>query len=100
MTHSSDSKRRVLRVSLHVGDFELDNTHQVRGGASSSFAPIPIPVEDDATAIRSVLWYQTDRKYKQAVEELTRARTFASQVAVAQEDQIGGFFRGATRAEH
>jgi TldD protein len=90
LTHSSDSKRRVLRVGLHVGDFALDNTHQVRGAGSNGFAPIPIPVEDDATAIRSVLWYQTDRKYKQAVEELTRART-VSQVSVAQEDKSADF---------
>ena len=90
LTHSSDTKRRVLRVSLHVGNLELDNTRQVRGAASNGFALIPIPVEDDATAIRNVLWYQTDRKYKQAVEELTRART-ASQVAVAQEDKSADF---------
>ena len=90
LTHSSDSKRRVLRVNLHVGDFGLDNTRQVRGAAANGFAPIPIPVDEDATAIRSVLWYQTDRKYKQAVEELTRARTL-SQVSVAQEDKSADF---------
>ena len=90
LTHSSENKRRVLRVSVHVGDFALDNTRQVRGGAAGGAAQIPIPLEDDAVAIRNVLWYQTDKRYKQAVEELARART-VSQVAVAQEDKSADF---------
>jgi len=90
LTHSSDNRRRVLRVSLHVGDLALDNTRQVRGGTPTGAAPIPIPVDDDALAIRNVLWYQTDRRYKQAVEELAKART-VSRVAVAQEDKSADF---------
>jgi TldD protein len=90
LTHSSDNKRRVLRVSVHIGDFSLDNTRQVRGSLAGNAAPIPMPVEDDALAIRNVLWYQTDKRYKQALEELARART-VSQVAVAQEDKSADF---------
>jgi TldD protein len=94
LTHSADNKRRVLRVSVHVGDFSLDNTRQVRGSLPGNAAPIPIPVEDDALAIRNVLWYQTDKRYKQAVEELARART-VSQVAVAREDKSADFSAAA-----
>ena len=91
LAHSSENTRRVLRVSLRVGDFALDNTRQVRGGApGGGAAPIPIPLEDDPIAIRNVLWYQTDKRYKQAVEELARART-GSQVAAAQEDKSADF---------
>jgi TldD protein len=90
LIHSADTKRRIARVSVRVGDFGLDNTRQARGVAANSPASVPIPVEDDAAALRNVLWVQTDRKYKQAVEELTRART-VSQVAVAQEDKSADF---------
>src|SRR5207302_1487436 len=75
-----------------VGDYRFDNTHAVRGGFPD-FAGFfdftggvaQIPIEDDPVAIRAALWYQTDRKYKRAVERLTRVRANAA-VKVAAED--------------
>lgn len=92
LTHSGENKHRLLRVNLRVGDFALDNSRQVRGGQNPGerYAAIPIPIEDDPTAIRSVLWYQTDKKYKQAVEELATIRT-VSQVNVEREDKSADF---------
>jgi hypothetical protein len=88
LVHSGENKRRQLHIDLRVGDDSLDNTRQVRGNPLNPvdrFAMIPVPIEDDPTAIRSILWYQTDKKYKKAVEELTTAR-MNSQVKVDQED--------------
>jgi len=47
-------------------------------------------IEDDPDAIRSVLWYHTDKKYKQAVEDLTKVQTNV-QVKVEQEDKSADF---------
>jgi predicted Zn-dependent protease len=91
LMHSSENRHRVLRVDLRVGDYALDNTRQVRAGPGAlANSPIAIPIEDDPAAIRSVLWYQTDRRFKRAVEELATART-VSQVNVEREDKSADF---------
>lgn len=95
LTHSSENKRRQLHIDLRVGDYALDNTRQVRGNPLNPvdrFSNIPMPIEDDPTAIRNVLWLQTDKKYKRALEELTTVRT-NSQVKVQQEDSSADFSR-------
>ena len=97
LTGSSESRRRQLDVDLRVGSHELDNTHQIRGGFrgfdfADRFSYIPIPVEDDPEALRDILWYHTDAKYKRAVERLTQVRTNV-QVKVEQEDQSADFSR-------
>jgi predicted Zn-dependent protease len=49
-----------------------------------------MPVEDGPDALRAILWYHTDKKYKRAVENLTKVRTNV-QVKVEQEDQSADF---------
>ena len=63
---------KVVDVDLRVGDYQLDNTHQLRGqaGGSDRFTMIPIPLDDDPDAVRAILWYQTDARYKRARERL------------------------------
>ena len=50
----------------------------------------PIPVDDDPAAIRNALWFQTDRRYKSAVQQLAGARTNA-RVAITAEDSSGDY---------
>ena len=93
LTHSRQSRRRQLDIDLRVGDYAFDNTHQVRGGFtnwSDRYSMIEIPVENDPDAIRSVLWYHTDKKYKRAIEQLTTVKTNV-QVKVEEEDQSDDF---------
>jgi TldD protein len=94
LKHSGENRRRQLHIDLRVGDYTLDNTRQVRGGGFPNFADrfsmVEVPIEDDPDAIRAVLWYETDKKYKRAVEQLTTART-NSQVKVEQEDKSSDF---------
>ena len=72
------------------GDAHLDNTHGTREEAAEPSAPIYVPIEADPDALRSVLWYYTDLKYKQAVEQLAAIKTDV-QVKVAQEDKSDDF---------
>ncbi len=94
---SSEARSRQLDVDLRVGDYQLDNTRQLRGqfgraDRPSRFEYVAVPIDDDPDAIRAVLWNQTDAEFKQARERLTRVRTNV-QVAVEQEDQSADFAR-------
>ncbi len=97
---NNETRRRQLAIDLRVGDYSIDNTHEIRGGgnqfqdAADRFSFIPMPIDDDPAAIRSVLWFETDRKFKRAVERLTRVRTNI-QVKVAEEDKSDDFSREA-----
>jgi len=94
---SNESHHRQLNVTLRVGSYAFDNSHAVRGnfaradaGLDRFSATAPIPVDDDPAAIRNVLWFQTDRRFKAAVQQLSGART-NSRVAIAAEDSSGDY---------
>ena len=92
---STESRSRLLDIDLRVGNPTFDNTHPIRGGAqfsdfSDRFSFAPVVLEDNPSAIRRILWYQTDKRYKQALERYTRAKA-NSQVKVAPEDASGDF---------
>jgi TldD protein len=70
---------RLLDIDVRVGDYNLDNTHQLRGqrgaNTSSPFSyPVLMPIDNDVDALRSVIWLDTDRKYKTAVERFIQVK--------------------------
>jgi len=93
LTSSLESRRRLLDIDLRVGDYSLDNTHPVRSGVpdfSERYSIIEIPIEDSPDAIRSILWYHTDRKYKRSLERLTQLKTDI-RMRASEEDKSGDF---------
>src|SRR5207247_5811945 len=66
---SQTSLTRLLDIDVRVGDYQLDNTHQIRGqrgttsGPSFSY-PVLMPVDNDIDALKRVVWLETDEKYK------------------------------------
>jgi TldD protein len=95
VTASSEGRHRVLNTQVRVGDYKLDNTHEIRGefnGMTFNGGPAPIPLDNDVDAVRAVLWYQTDQHYKRAIEQFTKVKTNVK-VKVAQEDDSGDFTR-------
>jgi len=94
LTSSNEGTSRALDIDLRVGSPALDNTHAIRGGFSGGGGggggAASIPVEDSPDAIRATLWYQTDRRYKAAVEQFTRVKTNV-QVKVEEEDKSADF---------
>lgn len=62
---------RNLDTMMRVGDMKLDNT---RNGGISTFAR-RLPIENDADAIKSVIWDATDDAYKSSVDTLARLKT-------------------------
>jgi len=90
---SSESHTRQLALDLRVGDYTFDNTHEIRedfGGPRYRYSNISIPIEDDPDAIRTILWLETDKRYKRAVEEYTRVKTNKA-VKVREEDTSDDF---------
>jgi TldD protein len=95
LSSSNDSRSRVLTLDMRVGSPRFDNTHAARGGMQSMdfgdrFSRTLMPIEDDPGAIRRILWYTTDRRYKRAVERLARVKADV-QVHVASEDTSADF---------
>ncbi|MDE2667012.1 MAG: TldD/PmbA family protein [Acidobacteriota bacterium] len=91
---SSQGRNRLADIDLRVGSYDLDNTHTIRGrfGRNSQRfgrGGVAVPV-DDVQALRSILWYQTDKKYKEAVERLAKVRADV-RIKVEEEDQAGDF---------
>jgi predicted Zn-dependent protease len=88
------NRRRMLAIDLRVGAYELDNTHPIRGSIMSvlgdNYSMLPMPVEDDPEAIRALLWYYTDQKFKRAVEQLIALKTNVK-VKVDETDKSGDF---------
>ena len=92
LTRSGENHHRQLDIEMRVGDYAMDNTHEIRGapGSFTGFSSTTVPIDNDPDAIRAVLWYHTDERYKHAVEQLTRVKT-NSQVEVAPEDKSDDF---------
>ena len=92
LTRSDSGKHRMLLVDLRVGDYHLDNTHQLRstGDAFARSGAKMIPFENDPFALKAALWRETDQAYKSATQRIEEVRTNKT-VKVAEEDSSGDF---------
>src|SRR5262245_55509261 len=75
LRNSSGQHSRFLDIDVRVGDYQYDDTHQIRGqrggfGGGNFNYPVAMPLDDDLDALKSVVWLETDRRYKTAVEKL------------------------------
>ncbi len=93
LRRSSKEHSRMLDVEVRVGDYELDNTHRLRGMYDFRFPnPVSISLENDLDAIKSALWLETDKKYKAAMERLIQVKAQKT-VKVKEEDESADFSR-------
>ncbi len=102
ITQNQWNHGRNLNIDLRVGDYKLDNTHQIRGGGpsqASGSGNIELALRDDATSIRHALWYHTDDVFKQAARRLTQIKTDLK-VKVDEEDQSDDFSREEPHVFH
>jgi predicted Zn-dependent protease len=97
LIRSDSSRSRTLLIDLRVGDYKLDNTHQIRtnGGffGGSGFAGAnsrQAPIENDPEALRIALWRETDAAYKSAKERLEEVKTNRT-IKVEEEDSSADF---------
>ena len=100
LTGSDAYRTRTLDIVVRLGGYALDNTHPLRESSKygdfeiSSHFP-RIPIENDPDALRMAMWYETDLKYKKALERLEQVKANVA-VKVAQEDRSDDFSRAPT----
>lgn len=89
----NSSHDRILDIDMRVGNYKFDNTHIIRGssfGMGSSRVSVDIPLEDEESALRSAIWFATDKSYKKAIERYEKA-TSNKAVKVQEEDSSADF---------
>ncbi len=89
LDENEDEVTRTLDVDLRVGDYRLDDTHPMPEEEIELFfrrmrSGVRLPLDDDRAAIAKGIWLATDRKYREAVEQLVKVK--ASQ-AIKTEDE-------------
>jgi TldD protein len=95
LERSDESHNRFATVEVRVGDYDLDNTHPIRGDSRAMgprLARVALPLTDDEQPIRLALWRATDRTFKQASEALIRVKTNVA-AKVKEEDPSPDFSR-------
>jgi len=91
----NDEHNRYLDIDVRVGSPKLDNTHEIRSSTGFDFIDwipsiINVPIEEDTDALRSILWIETDRAFKDAQERYTKVQA-EKQVKVAETDTSPDF---------
>ena len=102
LSRDQETRGRNLNIDLRVGDYKLDNTHQLRGGGPShatGSGNIGIALEDDADSIRHALWFHTDRIFKRAVKRYDQILT-NRKVKVEEEDKSDDFSNEVAHVFH
>jgi TldD protein len=78
MVGDSDDTDRNLDVEVRVGSPELDNTHQLADENEALNQPLTrhgiIPFGADKQAVSNHLWLETDRRYREAVQNYAYVR--------------------------
>ncbi len=74
------------RVQVRVGSYDFDNTNFL--GSNFGFQS-RLPSDDDYNVIRRLLWLDTDRVYKSAVEAISRKR--AALKSLTQNETLADF---------
>ena len=92
LTSSNDSDSRILTVMVRVGDYQLDNTHELRDqyGFGGRYSYTPISLEDNDESIRTAIWQATNKNYREATERYIKVKTNVT-IKVAEEDSSADF---------
>ena len=97
LIYSNSTDSRLLSVIVRVGDYEMDNMHEMRDDPFSQFTVrfggfIRLARDESEEAIRATLWQETNREYRQAVERFTKVKANIA-VKIAEEDTSADFSR-------
>ena len=90
---SKETKERLLTVSVRVGSHQLDNWHELRDDYSGWLnynLPVTMVLDTNEKALSQVLWKETDKRYKTAVERFGKVNANIA-VKVEEEDKSADF---------
>jgi predicted Zn-dependent protease len=88
------SQARTFGVDIRTGDYDLDNTREIRGEPAppAGIGRAAVPLTDSQPGVAVAAWSATDRAYRQAVERLARVKTNLA-AKVKEEDPAPDFSR-------
>jgi predicted Zn-dependent protease len=90
-----NSPSHILTTSLRVGDYTLDNSHEIReaGWGSSQGVSMKgnyIPYEENERLLKTYIWLQLDELYKEGIQTYEQVKANLA-VKVEQEDKSPDF---------
>ncbi|MDR0542001.1 MAG: TldD/PmbA family protein [Dysgonamonadaceae bacterium] len=91
-----NSPSRILTACIRVGDYTLDNSHELResgwGGSGANVRGNYIPFEPNDRVLRNSIWQQLDELYKEGVQTYEQVKANLA-AKVKQEDTSPDFSR-------
>ena len=84
----TSSRQRTADIEVRLGSGEQDNTHGQH--RNSGLTTMPLPLNDDRTALARSLWFATNRGYGKALDSLLQVKT-EQQVRAKEEDSSADF---------
>jgi TldD protein len=95
VTAKNDETVAYLRVNMRTGSYHLDNSHELRGDSLSMLRDrfsmgIQAPLTEAPEALKVILWRETDKAYKNAVETLSSVKS-ENNLKVAEDDRSDDF---------
>ncbi len=76
LLESDAQHNRVLETQVRVGDYQLDDTHNIGTRTMShSSDPTLLPLDDDIPAMRRTIWQATNAQYRRAAAAYIRVET-------------------------
>ena len=102
LTEKTEDTTAYLRIDLRVGSCQLDNSHELRGDPYARYRSYysgfkSAPLHEAPQALSVLLWQETDKSYKDAVEMLAKIKTERN-LKAAEEDQSDDFSVSAPNA--
>jgi predicted Zn-dependent protease len=93
--NQSEDTTAYLQISVRAGSYNLDSSHELRGDtlralSARSQAGIRAPLGESQEALAVILWRETDKTYRNAVETLSKVKSEQS-VKIAEEDKSDDF---------
>jgi predicted Zn-dependent protease len=76
LLESDQQHNRVLETQVRVGDYDLDDTHNIgTRSMSQSSDPTLLPLDNDIPALRRTMWLATNKQYRRAAAAYIRVKT-------------------------
>jgi predicted Zn-dependent protease len=92
LKYSNFNTARYLDIDLRVGSYKLDNTHKVKERMIMLFPPpqVDITITDDPDAIKNILWYETEKSFREANEKYLKVKA-SKNINVTESDTSDDF---------
>lgn len=103
LTNTSDTRHRYLTVNVRVGNYDLDNSHEIRGDQFDFLgnipSAIPLSLDDNAEAISQTIWNATNKQYLEAADKFAKVKANVA-VKVTSEDTSADFSKNPKAYEY